>query len=164
MDSRPALVAGLRRRMLATGLDLAMLAALHLAVAFWAYFSGLMDLDPASATAPVVNFLAGAGRWSLALVWVAVIPVFWSRLSATPGKFLAGCQVVVAATGRPPGIVRALVRALCLPISVLPLGLGFFWMAWDRRNQALHDKLAGTLVIVEDEGRLGQRELLGLMT
>jgi uncharacterized RDD family membrane protein YckC len=30
---------------------------------------------------------------------------------------------------------------------MLPLGLGFLWIAFDKRKQAWHDKLAGTVVI-----------------
>ena len=32
-------------------------------------------------------------------------------------------------------------------ISIILFGLGFFWIAIDKRNQSLHDKLAGTVVI-----------------
>lgn len=34
-------------------------------------------------------------------------------------------------------------------LSLAPLGLGFIWLAWDKRKQTWHDKLAGTLVIKE---------------
>lgn len=35
-------------------------------------------------------------------------------------------------------------------LSLAPLGLGFIWLAWDKRKQTWHDKLAGTLVIKEN--------------
>ena len=30
---------------------------------------------------------------------------------------------------------------------LLPLGLGYLWMLWDRRRQTWQDKLGGTLVV-----------------
>ena len=32
-------------------------------------------------------------------------------------------------------------------VSTIPLGLGCFWVAWDERKQAWHDKLAHTLCV-----------------
>ena len=32
-------------------------------------------------------------------------------------------------------------------ISGIPLGLGIIWIAFDRRKQGWHDKLAGTVVV-----------------
>lgn len=40
----------------------------------------------------------------------------------------------------------AVVRALGLLLSIVPLGLGFLWIAWDERRQGWHDKIAGTIV------------------
>ena len=84
------------------------------------------------------------------LLPAAITIVLWALLGATPGKFLLECRVVDARTGRRPGWLRASVRYLCYFVSLLPLGLGFLWIAWDRRKQGWHDKLAGTLVVVED--------------
>ncbi len=36
-------------------------------------------------------------------------------------------------------------------LSLIPLGLGFIWMVWDKRKQTWHDKLAGTLVVKENK-------------
>ncbi len=83
---------------------------------------------------------------------------FWVFLGATHGKFLFECRVVDARTGRPPGWARATIRYLCYFVSLLPLGLGFLWIAWDKRKQGWHDKLAGTLVLVEDLERESMRE------
>jgi uncharacterized RDD family membrane protein YckC len=79
--------------------------------------------------------------------------VFWVRLKATPGKLLLGCQVVDASTGEGVSPGQAVLRYLGYILSTLPLGLGFFWMLWDRRRQTFHDKLAGTVVVIEDEAR-----------
>jgi uncharacterized RDD family membrane protein YckC len=34
-------------------------------------------------------------------------------------------------------------------VSILTLGIGFLWIAIDRRKQGLHDKIAHTVVIRE---------------
>ena len=88
----------------------------------------------------------------------AVTIAFWVFVGATPGKFLFECRVVDARSGRPPGLARATIRYLCYFVSLLPLGLGFLWIAWDKRNQGWHDKLAWTLVLVEDLDRESLRE------
>ncbi len=45
----------------------------------------------------------------------------------------------------------AVVRALGLLLSIVPLGLGFLWIAWDERHQGWHDKIAGTVVYQVNE-------------
>jgi uncharacterized RDD family membrane protein YckC len=86
--------------------------------------------------------------------------VLWVVLGATPGKFLMGCHIVDQRTGRRPSIARALLRYFGYLLSALPLGLGFFWILWDRRHQGWHDKVAGTLVVMEDDTALELPELL----
>lgn len=81
----------------------------------------------------------------------AVIVIFWVRMSATPGKLLLNCRVVDAATLKPPRLGQAVLRCYCYIVSFIPLGFGFIYAAWDPRKQALHDKIARTVVIVEDE-------------
>ncbi len=88
------------------------------------------------------------------LVPALVFIVAWVRYGATPGKILLELRVVDARTGAHPGWPQALIRYLGYFVSALPLGLGFLWAAWDRRKQALHDKLARTEVVVVAEEAL----------
>lgn len=46
---------------------------------------------------------------------------------------------------------QLLVRYIAYLASALPLGLGFLWVAVDRRKQAFHDKLARTVVVEDDD-------------
>lgn len=73
--------------------------------------------------------------------------VLWVRYSGTPGKLLLGCQVVDADTGEPITFKQGLIRYLGYYVSLLPLGLGFFWVMWDKRKQGFHDKIANTVVV-----------------
>ena len=81
------------------------------------------------------------------LVPAAVMVVGWARWGTTPGKLLLELQVVDARSGRRPGWIQSLIRVLGYMVSLLTLGLGFVWAAFDRNGQALHDRLAGTRVV-----------------
>ena len=77
---------------------------------------------------------------------IAVI-VFWRYRSATPGKMIIGAKIVDARTGEAPSTGRLIVRYLGYYLSAFPFCLGFLWVAFDRRKQGWHDKLANTVVI-----------------
>lgn len=81
------------------------------------------------------------------LLPAAAIIAFWIARQATPGKMLIGARIVDARTGGPLTRGQAVVRYLGYYVSLLGLGLGFLWVAWDRRKQGWHDKLAGTVVV-----------------
>ncbi len=73
--------------------------------------------------------------------------LFWYYKSATPGKMVLGLKIVDAATLGKPSKGQLVGRYFAYYLSGLPLFLGFLWVAWDKRKQGWHDKLAGTLVI-----------------
>ena len=51
------------------------------------------------------------------------------------------------------GVGRAALRyALAWP-SLLVFGFGFFWAFFDRDRQFLHDRLAGTRIVMIDDAR-----------
>jgi uncharacterized RDD family membrane protein YckC len=77
---------------------------------------------------------------------IAVI-LFWKYKSATPGKIMMGIAIVDARTGGDPSVGRLVLRFFGYIVSMLPLFLGFFWIAFDRRKQGWHDKIADTLVV-----------------
>lgn len=80
------------------------------------------------------------------IVTIVYFTYFHGSVGQTPGKMLCGLKVV-RINGEPLGYGRAFLRwAGYLPSSLI-FGLGFLWIAWDRRKQAWHDKIAGTHVI-----------------
>jgi len=85
---------------------------------------------------------------------VAVI-LFWLYRQATPGKMMVGVQVVDAETGGPLSLGQSIGRYAAYFLSVIPFCLGFIWAGFDRRKQAWHDKLAGTLVIYTKRTKSG---------
>ena len=76
----------------------------------------------------------------------AAVVGFWRYCGATPGKLAVGIKIVDAATGGAPSTGRLVIRLACYLLSAAPLYLGFLWALVDRRNQAWHDKIAGTVV------------------
>jgi uncharacterized RDD family membrane protein YckC len=73
--------------------------------------------------------------------------VFWIYKSATPGKMFLKAIIVDATTYEKPTTKQLLIRNVGYYLSLLALGLGYFWIIWDKRKQGWHDKLANTLVI-----------------
>jgi ABC-type transport system involved in multi-copper enzyme maturation permease subunit/uncharacterized RDD family membrane protein YckC len=65
---------------------------------------------------------------------------------ATPGKVLTGLFVTDTRGGR-TSFARASVRYFAKLVSAAPLMLGFLDVTTNRRRQALHDRIAGTLVL-----------------
>ena len=77
---------------------------------------------------------------------IAVI-LLWKYYQATPGKMIFKATIVDAKTGGKPTLKQWIIRYLGYFVSLLPFGLGYFWVAFDKKKQSFHDKLAHTLVI-----------------
>jgi uncharacterized RDD family membrane protein YckC len=95
-----------------------------------------------------------AGTWDFLIQVVlpaAAVILFWRYRGATPGKMAISAKIVDAQTGKAPATARLVVRYFAYLISTLPLFLGFLWIAVDRRKQGFHDKIAGTVVVYDDE-------------
>lgn len=94
-------------------------------------------------------------NWSMAILDQAIPAIwtiaFWLSWKATPGKLLLDCQVLDADTLHKARLSQLILRYICYIISALPLGLGFLWIAFNKRNQGWHDKLSNTVVILQDE-------------
>ena len=100
--------------------------------------------------APLAAALKLRGGLALLLPALAVI-LFWRFYGATPGKLVLAAKIVDARTGAAPSTGRLVGRCFAYLISAIPLFLGFAWIAIDRRGQGWHDKIAGTLVVYDDD-------------
>jgi len=102
----------------------------------------------------VVASVAGVPADDLALATVSayliVLPsvmalycaLFWLLAGRTPGMALLGLRVV-RTDGQPLRWFAAFLRGIVL----VYFPIGALWLVVDRRHQALHDKLARTLVV-----------------
>jgi uncharacterized RDD family membrane protein YckC len=71
---------------------------------------------------------------------------FWVTRGQTLGMMVAGVKVIrLDGTGVDTG--RAIVRYFGYIISIIPLFLGFIWIAIDAHKQGWHDKMAETYVV-----------------
>jgi uncharacterized RDD family membrane protein YckC len=76
---------------------------------------------------------------------------FWSSRGASIGMMPFGFKVRDMATGQYPTMGKAALRGF---IWVLEVGftvciigaIGWLWQLWDPQKQAIHDKIAGTIV------------------
>lgn len=94
---------------------------------------------------------------AIALSGIVIIPIARSvyavfmessKKQATLGKQLLGIKVCDE-EGRSISFGRSLLRNLGKWLSTLTFGLGYLFGFFDRKQQCLHDKLAGTLVVKE---------------
>jgi uncharacterized RDD family membrane protein YckC len=88
-----------------------------------------------------------AGYIAVAAVGVLNFVVVASFSGRTLGKWMAGLRIE-RRDGETLSIARALVRHLLgYALTALTLGLGFLLAAFDPKGRALHDLLAGTVVV-----------------
>lgn len=71
----------------------------------------------------------------------------WLAFGRSPAMALLGLRIVREEDGARPGPARVAVRFGGYILSAVPFLLGFAWALFDNRNQAWHDKLAGTVVV-----------------
>ena len=133
--------AGFWVRVVATVIDsvLIMLVTLPMLISVygWDYF----DEEKSKTITDPAEILIG---WVLPAI---AIIVFWMRKQATPGKMVLSLRILDAGTGSKPTTAQFLGRYFAYLVSMLPLFLGLVWVAFDKRKQGWHDKLAGTVVV-----------------
>ena len=94
------------------------------------------------------------------LAWLFLYFAYsWAASGKTFGMALLGVQVV-RSDRAPAGARRAVVRTLALPLSFLFFGLGFVGILVGRERRALHDVIAGTVVIYSWDARAARLRFL----
>lgn len=83
---------------------------------------------------------------SWGLVNVVYFIGLWTWRGQTLGQMVTNTQVV-RVDGKPVDLRTAVLRFLGYILCVLTFGIGFVMIAFDERNQGLHDKIAETYVI-----------------
>lgn len=74
--------------------------------------------------------------------------IYQHNTGQTIGKKAMGIKVVDMVTGQTPSVGKFLLRDMVGKIlSSLILMIGYLMPLWDEKKQALHDKIAGTVVI-----------------
>jgi uncharacterized RDD family membrane protein YckC len=143
MDSNDVEYAGFWVRLGATLIDTVLVMAitfpLLIAIYGWQYFDP--QIGKGGMFAGPADFLISWVFPFVAAIW------FWRARQATPGKMALSLHVVDAETGATLSMRQSVGRYFAYLVSIIPLFLGFVWVAFDRRKQGWHDKLAGSVVV-----------------
>jgi uncharacterized RDD family membrane protein YckC len=92
-------------------------------------------------------FILTAGYIATAAVAFLNFVLVANLAGRTLGKWVAGLRIE-RKDGEPLSVGRALLRHMVgYPLTLLTLGLGFLLAAFDPQGRALHDRLAGTVVV-----------------
>jgi uncharacterized RDD family membrane protein YckC len=109
-----------------------------------------MDMsDPDQAAGMIGTIMASMGAiWILAMVIQVLYFTFMesSKTQATIGKMALGLKVTDL-EGNKLDFSKALIRNLCRLISNFTMLIGYIIAAFTEKKQALHDMIAGTLVL-----------------
>jgi uncharacterized RDD family membrane protein YckC len=101
--------------------------------------------------------LAGELRLLFQIYLFLVLGVYFVACWSRGGRTLAmqtWRMRIVQRDGTPVSVGRAALRYAFAWISLLPLGAGFFWAWIDRDRQFLHDRLAGTRIVMTGDPRI----------
>ncbi|HEY0132594.1 MAG TPA: RDD family protein [Nannocystis sp.] len=142
-------LAGPARRMLAYLIDLLVRVVFVIFVFLILSLSSLLVTDGFSTGAVLVVLFAV--EWGYYVLWESL----WS--GRTPGKRSMNLRVLKEG-GYPTGFLDIALRNLLRAADFLPMAysVGLAVMGLDARFRRLGDMVAGTVVVVEDTGRLGQ--------
>lgn len=142
MDNNDVEYAGFWVRLGATLIDTALIMVITFPLLIWIYGWEYFDPDMND------GFIAGPADLLITWVFPFVAAIwFWRARQATPGKMALSLRIVDAGTGATLSMRQSIGRYFAYIVSIVPLCLGFVWIAFDTRKQGWHDKLAGSVVV-----------------
>jgi uncharacterized RDD family membrane protein YckC len=150
--AKPYVYAGFWIRAAATLIDTLLMMLCLFPIVYILMTMGLMDTDTTD---------RGLTENLLSFVFIPiVVMIFWRYRSATPGKMLFKLAVIDANSGGRLAVGQMLLRYLGYYIGLIPLGLGFLWVGWDKKKQGFHDKIASTMVVryTDEPGAVERKE------
>jgi uncharacterized RDD family membrane protein YckC len=145
--------AGLFTRVVAFVID-ALIIAIAIAIIPW--LGGIL-LNSIGIGSFTTRWMAGVQRLLASGIFAALFTYtyyafFWFFAGMTIGNAVMGIRII-RTNGKRVGPFRTLIRLIGYIISLIPLGLGFFWILIDDRRQGWQDKLAGTFAVYSWEAR-----------
>ena len=133
------LYAGFWIRALASFIDSIWQMPLIFAIGYLVYGASYFDSE---------EFFKGPFDVFLQFIFLMILVIgFWFYRSATPGKELLGLKIVNASDLGAATNGQLVKRYVGYYLSMIPLCLGFFWVAFDKKKQGFHDKVSNTVVI-----------------
>lgn len=85
------------------------------------------------------------------VIYIGYFAYFLSQRGQTIGMMAFGFRVRDKATGQYPDVAKSALRGFIWYLEVLLTfciigAIGWLWQLWDPQKQAIHDKVAGTIV------------------
>ena len=114
------------------------------------FLAALLDGIIVGVIGTILGKLLGGGSGAQAVttaLGLGYYIYFEGGQGATLGKKALGLKVISTSGTSPIGYGSAAVRYVGRIVSAIPLGLGYFWMLWDKDKQTWHDKIASTYVV-----------------
>ena len=99
-------------------------------------------------------------KWELLfeIAVLAVTVLFWKRWrGATPGKKFVHIKIVDAKTFQDIDNTQAITRSFGYIVSTFALLIGFIMVAFRKDKRGLHDLLAGTAVVYDEQDQAQDR-------
>ncbi len=147
---RDYLYGGLWRRAVAYGVDKTILQFICLILLLAGMLATGLSLPAHRSGRLLVDLLDGPflAFYYAVTVFVDMVYFTWfhGATGQTPGKMLVKLRVIQP-SGEPIGFGTAFLRWVGYIISSAVFLIGFLWVAFDRRKQGWHDKIAGTVVV-----------------
>jgi uncharacterized RDD family membrane protein YckC len=81
---------------------------------------------------------------------ILITGVMWIVWGTSPGKRMQHLKIVHADTQHPMTTAQAVLRMLGYLLTFATCGAGFLWVFFNPRKQALHDRIANTVVIKDE--------------
>lgn len=92
------------------------------------------------------------------LIPISYFLIFWTFRGATPGQIIMKIRVLNEKDLKNITFTQGAVRYLGLLLSSI-LMLGFIWILFDKKNKGLHDHMAKTIVVKDEELTLFENEV-----
>ncbi|WP_374664100.1 RDD family protein [Acinetobacter sp.] len=112
----------------------------------WLFYRG--DWDRIFATGlseqPQILWVDILVNYILPFLYTIIVWLLWS---ASPGKILLGMKIVDAETGQNLDLKQSIIRYVGYFPAMMVMMIGIIWIAFDKRKQGWHDKMANTVVI-----------------
>jgi uncharacterized RDD family membrane protein YckC len=150
-QAAPTQYAGFWIRVVAYIIDAVLLGIVN-SVVFAFFGGGMAALVKPGQDPSTVNVAALLGALSTMILIITAIHLCYytflesSEKQGTVGKMVLGLKVTDA-DGRRISVGRAAGRTLSKIISSMILGIGYIMAGFTEKKQALHDMIAGTLVV-----------------
>ena len=123
-------------------------------VGFWRRFAaalldGLILGTVTFLLGPILRGVTGSVLLNIIslVIWIGYVVFYQSQMGQTLGKKVMGIKVVDANGQKPSAITFFLRDVVGKLVSGIILGIGYLFVIWDSKKQALHDKIASTYVV-----------------